>query len=93
VAGGLAGESRNTTVPWNGEVIARGLEFGSSPFAEGLRQSVERGSLFDRPAYRWIGAQQRLKTEFTIFLTEIPEGFGGVKELRTEHGVPIMTAR
>ncbi len=84
---------RNTAKPWNGEVIARGLEFGSSPFAEGLRQSVERGSLFATPAYRWIGARQRMKTEFTIFLTDIPEGFGGVKDLHTEHGVPILTPR
>lgn len=82
---------RNNVKPWNGEVIARGLEFGSSPFAEGLRQSVERGSLFETPSYRWIGARQRLKTEFTIFLTEIPEGFTGVKELHTEHDIPILT--
>lgn len=84
---------RNTTKPWNGEVIARGLEFGSSPFAEGLRPSVERGSLFDTPAFRWIGARQRLRTEFSIVLAEIPEGFSGVKDLHSEHGVPILTPR
>jgi hypothetical protein len=40
-------------------VIARGLEFGSSPLAEGLRKSAAGGSLFDTPAYRWIGGEQR----------------------------------
>jgi hypothetical protein len=82
-----------TTLPWNGEVVARGIEFGSTPFDEGLRKSVERGSLFDTPAYRWIGARQRLEQQFTVFLSEIPEGFSGVKDLRLEHDIPILTAR
>ncbi len=83
----------NQTAPWNGEVVARGIEFGSSPFDEGLRKSVERGSLFDTPSYRWTGARQRLKQEFTVFLSEIPEGFPGVKDVRLEHGVPIVASR
>jgi catechol 2,3-dioxygenase-like lactoylglutathione lyase family enzyme len=83
----------NQTKPWDGQVVARGIEFGSSPFDEGLRKSVERGSLFDTPSYRWIGARQRLKQEFTVFLSQIPEGFAGVKDVRLEHGVPIVTTR
>ena len=84
---------RATTLPWNGNVIARGLEFGSSPFAEGLRKSVELGSLFGAPAYRWIGGKQRLGTEFSIFLEEIPEGFKGIENVRTDTGVPMLTKR
>lgn len=71
--------------PWNGKVIARGIEFGSSPYAEGLRKSVERGSLFDTPAYRWIGAKQTLSTEFVIFLTE-----KRVRDARWEKGVVVL---
>jgi catechol 2,3-dioxygenase-like lactoylglutathione lyase family enzyme len=82
-----------TEPPWNGQVIARGIEFGSSPFAEGLRASVERGSLLGAPAYRWIGGHQRLKTEFTIFLDEIPTDYQGVANVHTEHGIPIVTPR
>jgi hypothetical protein len=74
-------------------VVARGIEFGSSPVDEGLRKSVERGSLLDTPSYRWIGAHQRIKQEFTVFLSEIPDGFAGVTDARFEHGVPIVTAR
>jgi hypothetical protein len=77
--------------PWNGQVIARGIEFGSSPFDEGLRKSVERGSFLGAPAYRWIGGRQRLANEFTIVLAEIPEGFQGVKNLRVEHGAAVLT--
>jgi hypothetical protein len=56
--------------PWDGKVIARGIEFGTSPYAEGVRKAVERGTLFDTPAFRWIGARQTLKTEFIIFVSE-----------------------
>ena len=58
-----------------------------------LRKSVERGSLLDTPSYRWIGARQRIKQEFTVFLSEIPEGFAGVTDVRLEHGVPIVSTR
>lgn len=68
-----------------GARAVRGIEFGSSPFDEGLRRSVERASLFDTPTYRWIGGKQRLKREFTVFLMEIPEGFAGVKDVRLEN--------
>jgi hypothetical protein len=61
---------RNKHKPWDGKAIARGIEFGTSPYAEGLKKSVERGSLFDTPSYRWIGARQTLRTEFIIFLSE-----------------------
>jgi hypothetical protein len=84
---------RATQKPWNGQVIARGIEFGSTPYAEGLRKSVELGSLAGTPAYRWIGAKQRLKTEFTIFLEEIPEGFTGVRDVRFEAGTPVVVKR
>ena len=74
-----------------GGAIARGIEFGSSPFDEGLRKSVERVSLFDTPTYRWIGGRQRLKTEFTVFLMEIPQGFSGVKDVHVEGNKVVLT--
>ncbi len=80
---------RNTTPPWNGKVVARGIEFGSTPYAEGLRKSVERGSLFGVPSYRWIGAREKLKTEFTIFLRAIPNGFEGIHDAHSDHGVVV----
>jgi hypothetical protein len=65
---------------------ARGIQFGTSPFDEGLRRSVERGRLFDTPTYRWIGARQRLSTTFQIFLTEVRPGFAGVEDVRATAG-------
>jgi hypothetical protein len=85
--------------PWiadwqdNNRRVARGMEFGSSPFDEGLRKSIDRGSLFDTPTFRWIGGKQRAKMEFTVFLMEIPEGFKGVKDARLENGDAVVTPR
>jgi hypothetical protein len=61
---------RNQHPPWNRQVIARGIEFGNSPYAEGLRKAIERGTLDGTPAYGWIRARQTLKNEFRIFLAE-----------------------
>ena len=72
---------------------ARGIEFGTSPFDEGLRRSVERGQMFETPAYHWISARQRLSTTFTIFLTEIPAGFAGVQDVRERGERIVITER
>ena len=78
---------RNTEPPWNGKVIARGIEFGNSPYAEGLKKAIERGTMFGAPAYGWIGAKKRMKTEYTIFLWDA----GDVKDVRTENGIVVVT--
>ncbi len=70
--------------PHKGQMVARGIEFGTSPFDEGLRKSVERKSFFGTPTFQWIGARERLKSKFTIFLTEIPIGFCGVQDILLE---------
>lgn len=61
---------RNQTLPWSGQVIARGIEFGNSPYAEGLRKAIERGPVDGTPSFGWIGARETLKNEFRIFLAE-----------------------
>jgi hypothetical protein len=50
--------------PWNGRTITRGMEFGVSPIPESRRAMIDRGSLFDVPAYRWLPAKSRLAVEY-----------------------------
>ena len=69
---------------------ARGIEFGTSPFDEGLRRSVERGQMLGAPTYKFIGARQRVSTTFTIFLREIPVGFRGVRDVSLVDGKVVM---
>jgi hypothetical protein len=69
---------------------ARGIEFGTSPFDEGLRKSVERAQMLGVPTYKFIGARQRISTTFTIFLREIPAGFAGVSDARIQDGKVVV---
>jgi hypothetical protein len=64
---GIWEENRSRTHrPWNGETVTRGMEFGVSPFPESRRAMIERGQLFDVPAYRWVPAGKRLDVEYWI---------------------------
>jgi hypothetical protein len=56
--------------PWNGKTVARGMEFGVSPFPESRREMIQRGELFDTPCYRWIPAQSTVTVEYCVFLCE-----------------------
>jgi hypothetical protein len=58
--------------PWNGAAVTRGMEFGVSPFAETRRQMIERGRMFDTPAFRWIPAGGRVSVEYWAILRNSP---------------------
>lgn len=61
-------ENRSRThPPWNGVTITRGVEFGVSPFAEGRRAMIERGSLLGVPTYRWLAARDSATVEYSAF--------------------------
>ncbi|MGI4755983.1 MAG: hypothetical protein ACRYGF_03950 [Janthinobacterium lividum] len=65
--------------PWNSAEVARGLEFGTSPFPESRRATVERGRLLDTPCYRWLPALDTLETQYWIRTRQagaIPEVVG-----------------
>jgi len=65
-------ENRSRTfAPWNGNAVTRGVEFGVSPFAEGRRAMVERGSLLGVPTYRWLGARESTSVNYTAFARRI----------------------
>jgi hypothetical protein len=72
---------------------ARGIEFGTSPFDEGLKPSVERGWLFGTPTYKWIAGGQRQSTTFTMFLAQIPDGFAGVQDVQLDEDRIVVTER
>jgi hypothetical protein len=59
--------------PWGGITVTRGVEFGVSPFAEGRRAMVERGSLFGVPTYRWLAANASAAVEYAAFARRAAE--------------------
>ena len=65
-----------TILPWNGEALTRGMEFGASPFPESRRQMLGRPTVFSQPGYRWIPARTAVSVEYCAFITTadaIPE--------------------
>jgi hypothetical protein len=65
-------ENRSRTfAPWNGNAVTRGVEFGVSPFAEGRRAMVKRGSLLGVPTYRWLGARETATVHYTAFARRV----------------------
>lgn len=62
--------------PWNGRCLARGMEFGASPFPESRRAMIERSRLFGVPTYCWLPAGSRATVEYWAITQEaetIPE--------------------
>jgi hypothetical protein len=82
---------RNTGLPWQGKTIARGIEFGNSPYAEGLRKAIERGRLFDVPTYGWIEANGKYQASYTVFLTDTAAG--DIQDVRLDGTRVIVTAK
>ncbi len=77
---------RNKQLPWRGQVKARGMEFGTTPFGGTMQSVVSEGEMFQTPVYRWIGGRQRAEVRYVAFLMEIPDGFQGVDDVRTSGG-------
>lgn len=84
---------QNRPRPDSSAGMARGIEFGTSPFDEGLRRSVERGELLGAPSYRWIGGRGRVSTSYTIFLTDVPAAFAGVDAVEVSPRGLLLRAR
>ena len=56
--------------PWAGKSLTRGMEFGASPFPEGRRAMMDRGTLFGERGYRWLPAGGSVTVEYCLFVAE-----------------------
>jgi hypothetical protein len=65
-----------TQPPWNGSTVARGVEFGVSPFPETRRQMIERGRLFGVDTYRWIPARRSVTVQYEARIAAADEEGG-----------------
>lgn len=61
-----------TAPPWNGQTLAKGFEFGVSPFPESRRQMISRGQLFGVPTYRWLAAGETVEVRYQARLWQTP---------------------
>ena len=83
----------NTELPWSGKVIARGMEFGTTPFGGPMERVVADGKLYGVPIYRWIDGRERVTVRYVAFLAEISDGYQGVANVETKGGNIVITER
>ena len=67
--------------PWNGKGVARGMEFGTTPWPDSRRDAVTAGKLHDTPTYRWISANATQSIGYGAFIAPVPAGTTGAKSV------------
>lgn len=70
--------------PWAGKSLTRGMEFANTPFPISLRESVERGALFDTPTFDWLGARETRTFSYRIAALKVTSGCKGVMDVHLE---------
>ncbi|MBI84438.1 MAG: hypothetical protein CMJ81_14685 [Planctomycetaceae bacterium] len=75
---------RLQTPPWNGETVTRGMEFGNTRIPGSAKEYFKKPEMYGTPTFGWLEAKGQLKARFLVFLTEVPEGMTGVRDIRLE---------
>lgn len=70
--------------PWRGQALARGMEFGTTPWAASRREAITLGKLHGVPVYRWISAKAHQTISYALFVTPVPPDTTGVKDVQVE---------
>ena len=83
----------NGGLPWENKVVARGMEFGTTPFGGPMETVVSEGRLYGVPMYRWIEGREKATVRYVVFLAEIPDGYQGVRNVETVDGKIAITER
>lgn len=60
--------------PWNGQTITQGLEFGVTAIPESRRKMINRGTIFNQPAFRWLPARSKAHASYYAFAVHAPAG-------------------
>lgn len=77
----------------DGKPGARGLEFGTSGLHQPYDVLVAKGKIFGHPLYEYIDAGQTVTKSYTMFLSRVPEGYEGVKDVRFRNGDIVISER
>ena len=72
--------------PWDGKGLARGIEFGTTPFPWSRRDAVTKGTLHETPIYRWIDAKGKQSIDYAAFIIDVPPGTTGAKKVDMVRG-------
>jgi hypothetical protein len=76
--------------PWCGAVLARGLEFGTTPLPLGNEAVDARGPLLGMPTNLHLGAKATQRAPWMLFLAEIPAGCGELQDVSAEQDEIVL---
>src|SRR5262249_34898303 len=76
-----------------GQVAARGLEFGTTGYHQPFAALVRQGRIFDRPLYEFLDAAETAVRSYVCFLARTPDRFEGIGELSMEGGAIRLRER
>ncbi len=80
----IDGHANDFPVP--GKVVARGLCWGDSPAAGGVKQAVSEGKSMNVPTFGWIGPREKRSQSYAIFMAEVPRGWRGTADISLKDG-------
>jgi hypothetical protein len=72
--------------PVPGNVVARGLCWGDSPVASGIKAAVTEGLLTEVPNFSWMEPLAQRSQDYVIFMAEIPRGWRGTADIVAADG-------
>jgi hypothetical protein len=79
-------------VPWKGETVALGLEFGTTPLPVSRRENFTRGGpLFGVPTVACIPARQKKTVHYAALLARVPAHFGRVRSIVPQGKEVVIT--
>jgi hypothetical protein len=76
--------------PWNGTTQARGLEFGTTPTPEGMKESVYAGRLFGVPRLICLPAAARRTIPYVMFSADVPKTWRTISNIEARPGKIVL---
>lgn len=70
--------------PWNGDVQARGLEFGTTPLPLGRRAIDAAGDVMGHETSRRIAPKERIRAPWAMAAVRLPDPAGEIEDIMVE---------
>jgi hypothetical protein len=79
-------------LPWNGETMTRGMEFGNTRIPGSAKEYFKKPEMHGTPTFGWLDAKAKMTKRYLVFMTEIPQGMSGVRDVRLEGSEIVVVA-
>ena len=77
----------------DGQVAARGLEFGTTGLHQPFPELVKTNRIFARALYEYLDAQQTISKSYSVFLARTPSDYEGVSTISYTGGKLTLNER